>query len=59
MMLQEKEQNSIVEELDRRIAYYRDLAEKRKLDDPEISDYYRGSAASLNLFASWLERANG
>lgn len=58
-MLQEKEQNSIVAELNRRIAYYTNLAEQRKLVDPEISDYYRGSAASLNLFASWLERAHG
>lgn len=48
----------IIEELDRRIEYYKQLAELRKFDDPEISDFYRGSATSLNLFASWLERAN-
>ena len=49
----------LIIELNRRIAYYTNLAEQRKLVDPEISDYYRGSSASLNLFASWLERANG
>ena len=48
--------DSIITELNRRIEYYKQLAEKRKLDDPEISEFYRGSAASLNLFASWLER---
>lgn len=49
----------LIVELDRRIAYYTALAEQRKLVDPEIGDYYRGSAASLNLFASWLERKHG
>ena len=49
----------LIIELNRRIAYYTDLAEQRKPVDSEISDYYRGAAASLNLFASWLERANG
>ena len=48
----------LIAELNRRIEYYTQLAETRKLEDPEISDFYRGGAASLNLFASWLERAN-
>lgn len=49
---------ALIDELDRRIEYYKQLAEQRKFDDPEISYFYRGSAASLNLLASWLERAN-
>jgi len=49
----------LIVELDRRIAYYTDLAEQRKDEDPEMSHYYRGSAAALNLFASWIARAHG
>lgn len=48
--------NEIIVELNCRIDYYKQLAEDRKVVDPEISNFYRGSAAALNLFASWLER---
>lgn len=47
--------DEIIAEIDRRIDYYSRLAAERKLEDSEISDFYRGGANSLKILGSWLE----
>lgn len=46
----------LIEEINKRISYYRGLSEQVKNDDSEMHHFYRGSAASLLVLASWLER---
>lgn len=42
-----------VAELNRLVIYYQNLSSK--VPDPEMVQFYRGAAAALNLFASWVE----
>lgn len=51
----ERVNQSLMDEIERRIDYYNQLAAKRAGDDPEISVFYRGGANSLKILASWLE----
>ena len=45
--------NEIIEELDRLIVYYTERSHAS--EDIEMKHYYRGCAAALNLFASWMQ----
>lgn len=47
---------NIIKELDRLVVYYQNLSSKS--EDLEMQHFYRGAAAALNLFASWMEKPN-
>lgn len=47
--------DDIIAEVDQRIDYYYKLAEERKIEDLEISNFYCGGANSLKILGSWLE----
>lgn len=51
----EPEVDPTIAELNRLVVYYQNLSDNS--EDLEMHHFYRGSAAALNLFASWLERA--